>query len=247
MDSAEFDGFASEYDQLLRKTLSVTGEDPEFFHEYKVRELARMAGALHLQVERILDFGSGVGNSTPFFRRYFPSAQLTSADVSARSLEVAEERFPGVATSLQIQGDRLPLADNSCDLAFSACVFHHIDHGEHVHWLSELLRVTRPGGMLGIFEHNPLNPLTVNAVHHCPFDANAHLIRSKRFVERYRRSGWTDPKVRYHLFFPRLLSGLRALEPYLAGIPFGGQYSITAVKRGSAGNLTDGPEEPSAE
>ncbi len=232
MDSAEFDSFASEYDQLLRQAVSATGEGPEFFHEYKVRELSQMAGKRHLQPERILDFGSGVGNSTPYFRRYFPSAQLTSADVSARSLEVAQERFPGAAAGLQIQGNRLPAADDSFDLAFSACVFHHIDHAEHVHWLRELFRVTRPGGMLGIFEHNPLNPLTVNAVHHCPFDANAHLIRSKQLVERYRNSGWSDPKVRYHLFFPRMLSGLRALEPYLAGIPLGGQYSVTAIKPG---------------
>jgi len=102
---------------------------------------------------------------------------------------------------------------------------------EHVHWLSELRRVTRPGGMLGIFEHNPLNPLTVRAVNTCPFDENAHLVRSKQMVERYLASGWREPKVHYHLFFPHALAALRALEPYLSGVPFGGQYSVTAIKK----------------
>src|ERR1700722_10481096 len=95
MDSAEFDRFASEYDQLLRQSVAVTGEGPEFFHEYKIRELARLARERKFQPETILDFGSGVGNSTPYFRRYFPSAQLAAADVSPRSLRVAEGRFPG--------------------------------------------------------------------------------------------------------------------------------------------------------
>jgi ubiquinone/menaquinone biosynthesis C-methylase UbiE len=210
--------------------VAVTGEGPEFFHEYKIRELARLADEREFQPETILDFGSGVGNSTPYLRRYFPSAQLAGADVSPRSLQIAEERFPGAATGLQIQDNHIPAPDNSFDMTFSACVFHHIPHDEHVHWLGELRRVTRVGGMLTIFEHNPLNPLTVHAVNTCPFDANAHLIRAKQLIERYRKSGWVELKTRYHLFFPHALSRLRVLETYLSGVPFGGQYAVSAIK-----------------
>jgi hypothetical protein len=85
--------------------------------------------------------------------------------------------------------------------------------------------------MLTIFEHNPLNPLTLRAVNTCPFDVNAHLIRAKELIARYRESGWTDPQSQYHLFFPHALSGLRVLEPYLSGIPFGGQYAVSAIKQ----------------
>jgi SAM-dependent methyltransferase len=230
VDSAEFDRFADEYDQLLRQTIAVTGEGPEYFHEYKIKALAQLARKSNFRSASILDFGSGIGNSTPYFRRYFPSAQLACADISQRSLEVAEERFPGVSAGLQIEDNRIPGPDDAYDMTFSACAFHHIPHEEHLHWLRELRRVTRTGGTLTIFEHNPLNPLTVRAVNTCPFDANAHLIRAKELVERYRESGWEDPKAQYHLFFPRALSGLRGLEPYLSGIPFGGQYSVTGIK-----------------
>ena len=232
MDTAEFDRFAHEYDHLLRQSVGITGEGPEFFHEYKIRTLSLIAKARGVSAEKILDFGSGVGNSTPYMRKYFPQAQLSGADVSERSLEIAAERFPGACTGLRIENNRVPAADCTFDVTFSACVFHHIPHNEHIQWLSELRRVTRVGGMLAIFEHNPLNPLTVRAVNTCPFDENAHLIGAKELMRRYRESGWADVHAQYHLFFPRALSGLRGLEPYLAGIPFGGQYSVSAVNNG---------------
>jgi hypothetical protein len=115
-------------------------------------------------------------------------------------------------------------------MTFSACVFHHIPHEEHVYWLCELRRITRPGGMLGISEHNPLNPLTVRVVNSCPFDENGRLIRASGLVESYRESGWKDVKVQYHVFFPHALAGLRGLESFLSSVPFGGQYSVIGIK-----------------
>jgi SAM-dependent methyltransferase len=230
MDADEFDRFADEYAEEHEKNIRLTGERPEFFHEYKIKLLGRMARERNLQPRSILDFGSGIGNSTPFLHRYFPDAQLTCADVSLRSLELAESRFPGMSRGLRIEDHRIPAKDDTFDISFSACVFHHIPQKEHTHWLRELLRVTRPGGALAMFEHNPLNPLTVRAVNSCPFDENARLIRAKELVESYRESGWKDAKAQYHLFFPHALAGLRVLEPYLSSVPFGGQYSAVAMK-----------------
>jgi SAM-dependent methyltransferase len=230
VDAAEFDRFADEYDQVHQKNIAITGERPEYFHEYKIRVLAAIAGERGLEAKSILDFGSGIGNSTPFFRRYFPDAKLFGADVSQRSLEIAEARFAGVSTGLRIADGRIPAEDGAFGIAFSACVFHHIPHEEHVSWLRELYRVTRPGGMLAIFEHNPRNPLTVRAVNTCPFDENARLIRAGELLERFRAGGWKEPKVRYHIFFPHALAKLRGLEPSLSPVPFGGQYSVMAVK-----------------
>jgi SAM-dependent methyltransferase len=230
MNTSEFDQFASEYDQLHAQNIALTGERPEFFHEYKIRKLRDFAAAQGISAKDILDFGCGVGNSTPFLHRYFPTARLVGGDVSQRSLEVAQARFPGLSTCLHIGRDRLPAEDNAFDVTFSACVFHHISHEEHVLWLTELRRVTRVGGLLAIFEHNPLNPLTVRAVNTCPFDENARLIRAGDFAQRYRDAGWAAPEIRYHVFFPHALGVFRVLEPYLAAVPLGGQYSVTAIK-----------------
>lgn len=230
MQEAEFDRFADEYDAQHRRNIAVTGEEPSYFAAYKVRVFAADVAAV--AAPRVLDFGSGIGNSIPHFRAFLPRAELTCADVSERSLALARSRFPGPERSLRIEPDRIPVPDATFDAAFSACVFHHIPHEEHGRWLGELLRVVRPGGALAIFEHNPLNPLTVRAVNTCPFDVNARLIRAGRFARAFREAGWREPRLRYHLFFPRALSRLRWLEPHLASVPLGGQYSILALKPG---------------
>jgi hypothetical protein len=42
----------------------------------------------------VLDFGAGIGNSVPFVRKYLPDAQITCLDVSTKSLEIGQSRFP---------------------------------------------------------------------------------------------------------------------------------------------------------
>ena len=226
VDNAEFDQFADEYDQQHRANIAVTGEGPEYFAEYKIREFRSMVPQ---SARELLDFGSGTGNSFPYFRKYFAAAHLTGVDVSQRSLDIAQERFPEAA-GIKMSDNRIPTADNSFDAAFSACVFHHIPHEEHLHWLGELRRVVRVGGKLAIFEHNPLNPLTVHAVNTCPFDINAKLIRAGAFAHAFRQAGWKNVKINYHVFFPRKLAALRSMEGKLSWLPLGGQYSVLAEK-----------------
>jgi SAM-dependent methyltransferase len=230
MNEAEFDLVADEYESQHRQNIAITGESPEFFAAYKVYVLASFASGLLPAPARILDFGSGIGNSISFFRKYFPDASLTCADASSRSIELSRKRFPGQEHYTLITGDKIPHEDNAFDLTFSACVFHHIPHKDHRHWLTELLRVTRSGGLLVIFEHNPLNPLTVRAVNTCPFDQNAKLIRSKTLSQSMTDAGWARSEICYHLFFPRMLAALRPIEKHLSWFPVGAQYSARAHK-----------------
>jgi hypothetical protein len=99
-----------------------------------------------------------------------------------------------------------------------------------VKWLKELHRITRTGGLIAIFEHNPLNPLTVHAVNTCPFDENAKLIFARSLAKRLRAAGWASPRIQYNLFFPRGLARLRPLEASLGWLPFGAQYVAYARK-----------------
>lgn len=217
MDVSEFDLYADEYLMQHQANIAVTGEAPAFFAEYKIALARRFTDAAKLTVRRAVDFGSGIGASVPLFRRYFSDAGLTWADASSRSLALSHSRFPdGSETYAAVSGNALPLADASVDLGFSACVFHHIDHDEHVGWLRELGRVVAPPGRLVIFEHNPYNPLTVRAVNTCPFDVNARLISARKRAAAMRTAGWRTIETRYHLFFPHVLAALRPLEPLVA-------------------------------
>jgi hypothetical protein len=97
-------------------------------------------------------------------------------------------------------------------------------------WLRELRRVTRDGGLLFLFEHNPVNPLTRHAVNTCPFDINARLIRADKMRRRIEDAGWSDVKTAYRIFFPQQLAALRKFEPHLEWCGLGAQYRVSAVR-----------------
>ena len=228
-NEAEFDKFADEYHQQHTANISITGESPAYFSEYKIRELRCLVTERNSSSSEIFDFGSGVGNSIEFFRKHFSESRLTCGDISTRSIEISKTRFPDAADYLHIENDTIPCDDSSFDVVFSACVFHHIPEQDHARWLEEIWRITRPGGMLMIFEHNPFNPLTVRAVNTCPFDENAQLIAAAKF-KRSMSAMWRNVEIRYHVFFPRALSALRPLETLMKWLPLGAQYSIHARK-----------------
>jgi SAM-dependent methyltransferase len=230
MREAEFDRFADEYEALLRRSVGASGEDPAYFAEYKVRDMAAALAAGGAQPGRILDFGSGSGGSVAFFQKYFPAADLLCLDVSRRSLALARGRASGFGSFACFDGATIPFRSDSIDAAFTACVFHHIPAECHVALLREIRRVLRPGGAFFLFEHNPLNPLTRQAVGSCAFDRDAVLIRAGTMRARLRAAGFAAPALAYRLFFPRALAKLRPLERYLTGLPLGAQYRLHATK-----------------
>lgn len=226
MGEAQFDRYVETYEALHEANIRLSGEEPSYFAEYKVREVA---GLLKGEViAQVLDFGAGLGTSVPYFRTHFPESRLVCVDVSRDSLGEAARRHGAAAQFVTCDGGNIPLGDGSCDLVFAACVFHHIPHADHPNVLSELRRVLRPGGNLFVFEHNPLNPVTVHAVNTCPFDADAELVRAGPMRRRVRGAGFSIMKTDYCIFFPQFLRALRPLEKYLAWFPLGAQYFVWA-------------------
>jgi SAM-dependent methyltransferase len=232
MRQAEFDRFADEYRAMHASNISASGESPEFFAEYKIADAARLLrDHTFTDGPSVLDFGAGVGNSVPYFRKHFPQCRLTCLDVSRKSLDLGQSRFAGQADFVHFDGKQVPFPDEHFDLVFFACVLHHIDHNEHVEVLTEARRVLRSDGLLLVFEHNPYNPLTVHAVDTCPFDENAVLVRPGELRKSATKAGFGNAAIRYRIFFPHLFAALRPLEPGLAWLPLGAQYSLHARKR----------------
>ncbi len=231
MNKTEFDQFADEYSDLHATNIKVSGETPDFFAEYKVVDTAK-----HLKNKcinenfRILDFGAGVGNSIPFFLKYFSGAKLVCADVSEKSLNIAQARHPDLAEYTLFNGINLPFKNESFDVVFTACVFHHIAAEEHIGLFKEVLRVLKRNGTFIIFEHNPLNPLTVRAVNTCEFDKNAVLISKQKLKRNLQESGFIQITSRYRIFFPRFMRALRVFEPLIAWLPLGAQYYVAGKK-----------------
>ena len=123
---AEFDQFAREYQQQHAASIRLSGETPDFFAQYKIDDVAARLARSGVKPRRILDFGAGVGNSLGPMRAAFPDSEITLLDPSSQSLDIASKRFPGQADFRPFDGKTIPYADGSFDLAFAACVFHHI-------------------------------------------------------------------------------------------------------------------------
>ena len=231
LNSAEFDQYAGEYNRTVQDAIGASGETVEFFAHLKVRLMARVLDPSG--PSEILDFGCGIGNTTRAIASHFRASAVHGFDVSAESTRIAEGLTPEAAGRIRYssgQGDSLPFADGSFDAIFTACVFHHIDEGERLHWARELRRVLRPGGRLFLFEHNPLNPLTVRVVRRIPFDAGVVLLRPWGTRRMLRAAGFEANALWFYFFFPAALRALRRAEFLLRHVPLGAQYVAVARK-----------------
>jgi hypothetical protein len=81
-----------------------------------------------------------------------------------------------------------------------------------------------------LFELNPYNPLSVDAVNICTFDDNAVLLAAARLPRSAARAGFGPGVLRYRTFFPRALRALRPLERALHWLPLGAQSSYHASR-----------------
>ena len=230
MDVAEFDKFADEYHSLHQQNIRVTGEKPEYFAEYKIRDLRRVVNSLGANSENILDFGMGIGNSIPFLSEYFQNSNLHGVDVSEKSLAIASEKYGSLGDFQVFDGKTTTYSDETFDVVFSAGVFHHVPFSEHSDLVCEVFRTLKHGGIFMIYEHNPFNPLTRHAVNTCPFDENAVLLKPNRVRHLFHEVGMVVARKEFRVFFPSILKLLRPLEKCLIWFPLGAQYFVVGKK-----------------
>ncbi len=99
--------------------------------------------------DRILDIGCGIGEISSRVACLYPQNQVTGADLIEEHLGQAASRFASLADTLSFQqADALdlPWQDNHFGLSISRHMLHAVPDAGQV--LSEMIRVTRPGGYL---------------------------------------------------------------------------------------------------
>jgi ubiquinone/menaquinone biosynthesis C-methylase UbiE len=100
---------------------------------------------------RILDAGCGTGEISSRLAVLFPQARVLGVDIVDPHLELARSRYPELAPRLAFEHQsvfELQEPDDRFDLTVCRHVLHAIPHAETV--ISELVRVTRPGGRLHV-------------------------------------------------------------------------------------------------
>jgi SAM-dependent methyltransferase len=220
-DVVYFDDYAKSYSAELSKNHRYIPGNTDWYSEYKVR----IARKLSVDIPNsILDYGSGVGLSLPYFKRYFQNASICAFDPSIASLEVAKSNNPWV--NLCEPGSKF-------DLVFVAGVVHHISTTDREEEIKKIVTRVNPGGRILIFEHNPFNPITRRLVSTCEFDKDANLVSKRKLKQSFGALG-EEVEVEYEgfcLFFPPALRRISGLERMLINMPFGGQYYVQFRKR----------------
>jgi len=228
-----FREYAATYSDTVNKSIALSGDSVEDFARIKADLVAEEVGTGVGMT--VLDFGCGTGVSSRALARALPALRrLAGVDPSSESLDIARRTTTEAVDFVHAPQPTLPFHDNSFDVVFSACVFHHIDRAEHAHWVSEIRRVLAPGGRVFVFEHNPANPLTRRAVRACPFDRDVRLLSARYTAELLRNAGFEASQPRFYYFVPRILAILRRFERGLRWCPLGAQYYVSAVKRSHA-------------
>ena len=236
--AAGFDQYAEDYESALHEGLAITGETQDYFARGRVNWLALQLRSMRgMSGPRILDYGCGVGNATPFLHAAFQPREIVGVDISDSSLRIARHRHGHLArfveaTALQSLG--------TFDLAFCNGVFHHIPPGERDEVLRSVFAVVGGGGFFSLWENNPFNPGTRYVMSRIPFDRGAILLRSAEVRRRAVQAGFEVAAVDYLFVFPRVFSWLRPIEPLLRRWPIGAQYQVLLRKRDIFPTETEG-------
>ncbi|MFD7706633.1 class I SAM-dependent methyltransferase [Streptomyces sp. NPDC059785] len=174
-------------DPSLRRSLALLRAfrheqaDPGRCYSLLARDAADQVEAAYGPVRgrTVVDVGGGGGYFTAEFRRRGAHAFLFEPDVR----EFGDRPPDGAVVA---DGYLLPLADGVADVCFSSNVLEHVADPQT--FLSELVRVTRPGGLIYVSFTNWLSPWGGHEW------APWHYLGARRARARYRRRTGKDAK-----------------------------------------------------
>jgi ubiquinone/menaquinone biosynthesis C-methylase UbiE len=195
-----YDRFTNLYDLMFR----VNGYGRSVEGYLRDNPLPLGAGA------RVLDAGCGTGLLTlAFLRAHRRPAEITSIDLSVRSLQTARRAAQKLrpaprreVTFAQANALQLPFADETFDLVMTSGVLEYLPLRDG---LREMARVLSPGGLLFFVPVRP-SPLTLllevmfRFKAHPPAEVDEHTRRFFRVIEHHRFApfepiGWTKSLV----------------------------------------------------
>ncbi len=173
----DFDAIADEYDDSL----------PRHVVEHYLRKRLAFIQAW-TQPCQALDLGCGTGLLAE--RVAAAGYDVVALDPSRGMLGQLQRRQPNLPTVVG-SGQALPFADDTFGLTYCIAVMHHVAEADAVQaTLGEMARVTRPGGHILIWDHNPRNPYWPLLMRRVPQDTGAErLIPEDEIIIGLRAGG----------------------------------------------------------
>jgi tRNA (cmo5U34)-methyltransferase len=109
-----------------------------------VAEAAGSSGGAGEKAARLLELGTGTGETAVHVLAAHPGAALVGVDASAPMLSHARTRLP--EADLRVGRLQDPLPEGPFDLVFSALAVHHLDGVEKADLFARVAAVLAPGG-----------------------------------------------------------------------------------------------------
>jgi SAM-dependent methyltransferase len=137
----------------LRAQIGPRHADAAFFlrsgkqHADLVRDVLREQGAEIEDLGALLDWGCGCGR---VLRQWsgLPGARVFGCDINPKMVQWCAANLDFAEVSVTELEPPLPYADSTFDLIYAFSVFTHLSEQLQQEWMSECLRVLRPGGYL---------------------------------------------------------------------------------------------------
>ncbi|TAD88382.1 MAG: class I SAM-dependent methyltransferase [Alphaproteobacteria bacterium] len=151
IDGVTFPGFPSE--ELQTNSVGVANDYAilgagQFYKA--VKALYRRVNGGGLDDATILDFGIGWGRIARLFARDAGIGRLYGVDPFPLMLDLCRETRVPAAVSLTTADGVLPFRDGLMDLVYAYSVFTHLPEAVATHWMGEIHRALRPGGLVVI-------------------------------------------------------------------------------------------------
>jgi SAM-dependent methyltransferase len=158
--------------------------DPDTFYSHLAEDAVRqVAEHTPLAGRTVLDIGGGGGWCTAAFRARGAHCCLFEPDPAE-----LRQRGPGPAGVVVADGFWLPVRDGAADVAFSSNVLEHVS--DPIGLIAEMIRVTRPGGLLYLSFCNWYSPWGGHEM--SPWHYLGHRYAERRYVRHHQR----EPKHR---------------------------------------------------
>jgi len=222
---ATFDAHADTYEASVQSSISFAGRELEFFTMRKVDTLVElMSRRLGDPSElTVLDVGCGTGVTDALLSPRVGA--LHGIDPAGEAVAQAQSR--GIdARYCAASALQLPYQPASFDVAVAVCVLHHVDPPQRFDVMAELRRVVRPGGLVVLFEHNPLNPATRVAVSRCEFDVGVKLLTQGTTKRLLVSAGLDVIEARGIIYSTSQAAWASRFDRAMGAIPLGAQYYV---------------------
>lgn len=192
--------------------------------------VAQLTPHLPFDQTRLLDWGCGPGRVIRHLPSIIkePGVSFYGTDYNARSIDWCQKNLPGIHFSQNQLAPPLGYENDFFDAIYGISIFTHLSEESHRQWMQELLRVTKPGGLLLLTTHGDAYKVKLTGEEQQRY-AQGQLIERSQAIEGHRVFTAFQPPV----YFRQLVAPYADIIAHTPGKPqsWGIEQDVWLIKK----------------